>query len=207
MDEQDRGFSAGLAIAGEQCAQSAHEHVGGRQRISSRAGRADGGALPAAGADVVIDRHVIAGGRDGAGRAEIEAAGAADDLGAGMSAEILGEGDVAGLVEGTDEIACLEHGAKHGRRIAGIGPQIAVAQIGGGEQRRAAGEIEHQIAARHRAVARRTKGERGTRRGCRLRIAVDDELEGAEIPGRGSDRTPHHRKIGHPRAAPGQPVA
>ena len=50
-----------------------------------------------------------------------------------MRAEILGERDVARLVEGADEIARLQHRAQHRRRIAGIGAQIAVAQIGARE--------------------------------------------------------------------------
>ena len=63
-----------------------------------------------------------------------------------MRAEILGEGDVARLVEGADEVARLEHRLEHGGAVAGIGAQIAVAQIGRGEQRRAAGQVEHDVA-------------------------------------------------------------
>ena len=72
--------AAGLAIGGEQRAQLAHQRVGRRQRVGRGAGRAGGGALAAAGADLRIDRDMIAGGRDRAGRAEVEAAVAADDL-------------------------------------------------------------------------------------------------------------------------------
>ena len=154
VQQHDRVLAAGLAIGREQHAKLAHQRVGRRQRVGRGAGRTGRGALAAAGADLRVDRDVIAGRRDRAGRAEIEAAVAADDLRARMRAEILGEGDVARLVEGADEIARLQHGAQHRGRIARIGAQIAVAQIGRGEQRRAAGEIEHQIAARHRAVAR-----------------------------------------------------
>ena len=64
-----------------------------------------------------------------------------------MGAEILGEGDVARPVEAADEIARLEHSAEHGSRIARIGTEIAVAQLGRGKKRCAAGQIEHQIAA------------------------------------------------------------
>ncbi len=80
-----------------------------------------------------------------------------------MGAEILGEGDVARLVESADEIARLEHRREHGGRIAGIGAQIAVAQIGCGEQRRAAGKVEHDVAARHRAVAWRPRSSSAPR--------------------------------------------
>ena len=76
-----------------------------------------------------------------------------------MGAEILGEGDIARLVETADEVARLEHRLEHGGGIAGIGAQIAVAQIGGGEQRRAAGDVEHEVAARHRAVAGRGEAQ------------------------------------------------
>ena len=47
-----------------------------------------------------------------------------------MRAQIGGEGDVARLVEGTDEVARFEYRTQHRRRVAGIGTQIAVAQIG-----------------------------------------------------------------------------
>jgi len=80
-----------------------------------------------------------------------------------MGAEIVGEGDVARLVEAANEISCLEHRFEHGRRIAGIGAQIAVAQIGCGEKRRATGDVEHEIAARHRAVAGRSETQRAAR--------------------------------------------
>ncbi len=190
VHEHDRLRAAGLAIGGEQRAQPAHQRVGRRQRIGGGAGRADGGALSAAGADMRVDRHVIAGGRDRAGRAEIEAAGAADDVGARMRAEVLGEGDVARLVEGADEVARLEHRLEHRGRVAGIGAQIAVAQIGGGEQRRAAREVEHEVAVRHRAVLGGAEGERAARRRRRLRVVVDRELEGAEMALGGADACP-----------------
>jgi len=54
---------------------------------------------------------LIARGRDSPGRAKIETTMAADDLRARMRAEIFGEGDVARLVEGADEIARLHYGA------------------------------------------------------------------------------------------------
>ena len=130
MQEHDRMRAAGFAIGRKHCAQLAHQRVRGRQRVGRGAGRTDRGALAAAGANLRIDRDVIAGRRDRAGRTEIEAAAAADDLGTRMRAQVLGEGDIARLVEGADEVARLEHRAQHRRRIAGIGAQIAVAQIG-----------------------------------------------------------------------------
>ena len=79
------------------------------------------GALAATGADFRVDRDVVAVRCDRAGRAKIEAAVTADDPGTRMGAEILGEGDVARLVERAGEIARLEHGAQHRGGIARVG--------------------------------------------------------------------------------------
>src|SRR5439155_5887580 len=117
-------------------------------------------ALSAAGTDIGVDRDMIAGGGDRAGRAEIEATRAADDLRARMGAKIFGEGDIAGLVETAEEVARLEHRLEHGRRIFRIGPQVAVAQIGRAEKRRLTGNIEHEVAARDGAVAARSEAQR-----------------------------------------------
>ncbi len=86
-----RLLAAGFAVGAEQRAQFAQQRIGRRQGVGRGAGRAGGGALAAAGANLRIDRHMIAVRRDGAGRTEIEAAAAADDLGARMRAQILGE--------------------------------------------------------------------------------------------------------------------
>ena len=115
--------------------------------------------------------------------------------------------DVARLVEGADEIARLQHGAEHGSRVAGIGAQIAVAQVGGGKQRRAAGQIEHQIALRLRAVARRPECQRAARRGRGLRIVVDGHFERAEMALGGADRALHDRKFGGARRRRRRPAA
>ena len=64
-----------------------------------------------------------------------------------MGAEIWGEVDVFRLVEMSDEIPRLKHGAQHCRRIVWIRPQITIPQIMGREKWRIAGEIEHEIAA------------------------------------------------------------
>jgi len=125
--------AAGFAVGAEQRAQASQQRVGRRQRVGRGAGRAGGGALAAAGANLRIDRHVIAVRGDGTGRAEVEAAAATDDLGARMRAQILGEINVARLVECPGEIARLEHRAQHHRGIARICAQIPVAQIGGGK--------------------------------------------------------------------------
>ncbi len=163
VQQHDRLRAAGLAIGREQRPQLAQQGVGRRQCVSGGPGRADRGALPATRADMLVDGDVIAGRRDRAGRAEIEAARAADDARARMRAEIRGEGDIARLVERADEVARREHRLEHGGAVAGVGAQIAVAQIGRGEQRRSAGEIEQQVAVRDRAVAGRGEAERAAR--------------------------------------------
>jgi hypothetical protein len=106
---------------------------------------------------------MIARRRDGAGRAKIEATGAADDPGTRMSTELFGECNVARLVEGADQIARLEHRFEHCCWIARVGPQIAVAQIGGREQRRVARDIYPVVAARHGAIAGRPEGQQAAR--------------------------------------------
>ena len=64
---------------------------------------------------------MIGGRRSPAGRAEIEAAAAADDFGARMRAQVLGEVYVARFIETAGEIARLEHRAQHRGWIARIG--------------------------------------------------------------------------------------
>ncbi len=199
VHEQHRGCAARLAIGGKQHAQAAHQRVRRRQGIGGRAGRTGGRALPAAGAHLGVDRHMVARGCNGAGRTEIEAAPAAHDARARMRAQILGEGDVARLVETADEIARLQHRAQHGLRVVGIGLQVAVAQVRGREQRRAAGQIEHDVAARDGAVARRPEHQRPARGRRRRGIVVDHELERAEMSLRCADGSLHDGKRGDAR--------
>ncbi len=106
-----------------------------------------------------VDGHVIAGGRDRAGRTQIEAASAADDLGTGMRAQLGVERDVTRLVEAADEIARREHGFQHRRAVGGIGTQVASAQIGCGEERCSTAKIEQDVALRDRAVAPGTEAQ------------------------------------------------
>ena len=95
--------------------------------------------MAAARANLFVDRDVIARRRDGAGWTKVEAAAAADDFRARMDAEFRGESDIPRLIESADEIARAQRGHQHGSGIAGIGAQIALAQIRGWEQRCAAG--------------------------------------------------------------------
>ena len=160
VHQHDRSLSARLAVGRQHRAQLAHQRILRRNRVGGRAGRAGGRALAAAGADVRIDRHVIPGRRDRRRRTEIEAARAAGALRAGMRAQRSVVGDVTRLLEGADEVARPEDRLQHRGGIAGIGAQIAVAQIGGGEQRRAAGQVENDVAARFCAIARRPEQQR-----------------------------------------------
>ena len=192
-----RLFAAGCPVGTEQYAKFAEQGVGGRQGVSGSAGRTGGGALAAAGTDLRIDRHMIAIWRYGAGRTEIETAAAADNLGTRMRAQILGERNVARLVECADEIARLEYRAQDGGGIARIGAQVSVAQIGGWEQRRAARKVNDNVAARRRAIARRSKGELAARGRVGRGIIVHRQLKGAKIAFGRADVALHYREVGH----------
>src|SRR5260370_32195869 len=90
-------------------------------------------------------------------------------------------GDVTGFLERTDEIACAENCPQHGGGIAGIGTQIAVAQIGRGEKRRASRQVKNDIAARPCIVARRLEQQCASRGGRGLREIIYPDLLLAEM--------------------------
>ena len=69
MQQYDGVLAAGFAIGRQQGAHPAHQLIGWRHGIGGGAGGTDGGALAAARAQMRIDRHMIAGWTDGAGRA------------------------------------------------------------------------------------------------------------------------------------------
>ena len=90
--QKHKGLCAACrAIGSQQSAQTPLNRIGWRERIGGRTRRTDRGASAAARADVFINGDMIAIGRDGAGRAEIETARAASDLRARMGAEAFGE--------------------------------------------------------------------------------------------------------------------
>ena len=157
VEEHDRVRAARRGVGLEESAQAAQQRVGRRERVSCGARRAHRRALAAPGADMGIDGNVVAGGRDGAGRAQVETAGAAGDAGARMGAQALGEGDEARLVELADEVRGLEQEPLHRRRVARVGPQVAGSQLVRREQGRAAGEIQDEVAGRGRPIARRAE--------------------------------------------------
>ena len=112
-----------------------------------------------------------------------------------MRAEAFGEGDIARLVERAGEIARFQDSAQQGGGIAGIGTEIAVAKIRRGKQRRPAGEIENEIAARRGAVAGLPERESAARRRVRLRVVVHDDLKSAEMALGRFDGALHHGKF------------
>src|SRR3546814_15907856 len=116
---------------------------------------------------------------------------------------------MAGLVEGADELCGLADRDGEARAIARIDPEIAVAQVVGRKQRRSAGAVEHDVAMRYRAVARRPEPQRIARGRHRHRKRVDRQPEGAEMPGRLADRALRDRKRHCPwrddSAPPGKP--
>jgi len=91
--------------------------------------------------------------------AQVEAAMATHDLGARVRADVGGEVDIPGLVERAGEVARLEHGAQHGRGIGRVGAQITVAQIGRSKERRSTRDVEDEVAARDRTIARRSEAQ------------------------------------------------
>ena len=116
-----------------------------------------------------------------------------------MNAKICSECDVTRLFEVADEIAGAQYGLKYGGRIAGIGAEITVAEVSGREQWRAARDVEHDVAARHGAISRRSKGQRVARGGTRRGVIVYDDLERAKMALGCADRPLHDRKIGGAR--------
>ena len=108
MHQHDRLFAAGFAIGYQHRTKLAHQHIFRRQRVGSSAGRTGRRALPAACANIGVDRHVIARGRNGRCRTKIEATGATDDPGTGMGAQRVVVGDVTWLFEAAGKSRALK---------------------------------------------------------------------------------------------------
>ncbi len=146
VEEHDRLRAAGGEIGAHHRPEPVRDHIDRRQGVGGRPGWAGRGALAATGADVGVDGHMVAGGGDRAGRAEVEAAGAAGDAGTGMRAEPLVKTDVGRSVEGSHQVRRVEDRSFHRYRVAGIRAQIPVAQFPGREEGRFPGKIEDQVA-------------------------------------------------------------
>ena len=194
VDQEDRRLAARPAVGGEQRAQALEQGVRTGRGVGGSPGGADAGARTAAGADEGVDRHVVARGRDRTGRAEVEAAGAAGAARAGMGAELGREVDIARLLELADEGGGLQERTGHGGGVPRIGPEIAVAPLVRGEQRRAAGEIEHEIRLEHAGLPHRGHeaqplAGRRSRRGQLLDLGpIGPEMAGEPAQAAAEDR-------------------
>ncbi len=135
VQQQDAVAATGIAIGLGAGADLLQQYVGGGQGIGRGPRRAGCGALAAAAADVRIDGDGVASRRDRAGRAQVEAAGAADLARARMGAQVGMEIDIARLVEGADEIGRLEQQLLYRDGIDRVGTQVTLAQVMGGDQR------------------------------------------------------------------------
>jgi hypothetical protein len=129
MEKNHRLRATRGTIGQQHRAELSQQRIRRRQRVGCSPCRTGGRALPATGADVRIDRHVIARWGDGARRTEIKATPAADDVRARMRAQGSIEGNVPGFFEGAREIARSEHRFQHGGPVARIATQIAVTKI------------------------------------------------------------------------------
>ena len=188
VGEQDRTRAARGAVGREQSVDTADHVLAARVGVARRAGRADGRAVAAAAADRRIDRDVVADGRDRARRANLEAVAAADLVAAGVRANAGVVGHVARLLELADEVGDLEHGARHRRRVVRIDVQVPVPTLVA-EQPRAAEEVENEIALRFGAVAGHGEVEAGARGRQHRCVAIDLDLEGADVAARAADAT------------------
>ena len=125
---------------------------------------------------------MVAGRRDGAGRAGVEAARAADAARARVRAQLGLEPDVARLLELADERRRLQEGGRHARRVARIRPQIAVALAVRGEQWRAACQVEHEVGLEQRRLrGRAQEAQTAARGGCGRGEAQDLGTERPEV--------------------------
>ena len=142
---------------------------------------------------------MVAGRRDGARRADVEATGAAGDARARMGAQAVGELDEFRLVEGADQLHGVEDDALDGGPVARVGAKVAAAQLVGGKERSLAGQIDDDVAGGAGAVARGAEDEPVAGGGGRHGVIVDPELESAEMAAGAGDGALQHGKIGRAR--------
>ena len=125
MQQHHRIAAAGGGVGGDHHAHPRDHRFRRRHGVGGSPCGADRGAGAAAGADRGVDRHVVAVRRDGAGGAEIEAAGAADLLAAAVRAQVFGEADIGRLVEGADQAGGVEDQLFHQFRVRRVAAQVA----------------------------------------------------------------------------------
>jgi hypothetical protein len=98
-----------------------------------------------------------------------------------MGAQLFAELHIAWFLKLADQLHGLEQDPLHGERIVRGGPQISVAPFVGRKEWRVAGQVDEDIAARGRPVARRLELEAGARGGAQRREAVDENLEVSQV--------------------------
>ncbi len=106
-----------------------------------------------------------------------------------MGAEVGVEVDEAALLESADEMGHREQRRLHRSRIARVGADVTASEIVGGEEGRAAAEVENEVAGRARAVPRLAEQQGLTRGWGGDGVVVDAQGEGAEMT-RGVDDRP-----------------
>src|ERR1700730_3911195 len=109
------------------------------------------------------------------------------------------EGDVARFLESADKVTRFENGLWHCGGGDRIGAEIAVAQIGSGEECCPARQIENDIADRACIIALWPERQYAARGRRSLREIVDCDLERAEMAFGVSDFSPRYRKLGYSR--------
>ena len=181
VEQHDRSGAARRPVSSEQHAQTRHQIGALRIGIADGAGRAHCAAAATSAAQRRIDRHVIAVWRNRAGGTIVEAVRAADLLAAGVRADAGVVADIERFLELADEVGDPKHGAGDGGGMARVDVQIAVAALRVGEEGSAAGHVEDDVATGARAVARHHELQRALGRRQHWRVAVDLDLEGAEV--------------------------
>ena len=146
-----------------------------------------------------IDGDDIAVGRDGGGRAVVQAPGAAGDAAARMGAEIGIEVHIDRFLELADQIGDFEQRLLHRRRIARVGPEIAVALFRRRKQRLSARDVEDDVVAELDAVLGDIELEAAPRRRARRRPTVDGDLVSAEMAPGGADHALEQGDVGDAR--------
>ena len=183
MNHEARRAAARLAPGLTGGADLGEDVVCGRRFIADRARRTGRRAGAAAGADHRVDGDMLARWRNGAGGAEIKAAATSLLLSPGMGAKRLFQADMQRLFEDADHARRLQTRFGDGARVAGIGAQIAVAFLVRRKGRRAAAQIEDEVAFGRRAITRRGETQRAASGGNGRAEAVKRDREPAKRPG------------------------
>ena len=194
VHQQDRVDPARPSVRREQDPDPLDLVERSRLRIGRGPGRADGMALAATRADIGIDRHMIAVGRDGTRGADVETARAARALVARMRTQRGLEVDVERFLELSRQTARLEQRFEHRHGAARVGAEVAVALVR--EQRRVPAQVDDHVAGPGHAVPRCAEAERGAGLRFGQREIVENQIEGAEMTRRRTDPPLQDRELG-----------